>query len=83
MITEATPFVNSTDRCMVCLAPFTETLENPMIKHHIRYYPEAIAWVHYKCHQQIHDPDHPMEVFIQYELSEQEQFLSEKKVLDD
>ena len=81
MIGEETPFVNSTERCMVCLKPFTETLLNPMIKHHIRYYPEAIAWVHYKCHQEIHDADNPLDVYIQYELEEQERFQSEKKVL--
>jgi hypothetical protein len=67
---------------MVCLAPFTETLKNPMIKHRIRYYPEVIAWVHFKCHQRIHDPDNPLNAFIQYEPGEQEKFESEKKVLD-
>jgi hypothetical protein len=81
MITDVTPFVNSTDRCMVCLTPFTETLDNPMIKHHIRYYPEAIAYVHSKCHQLIHSVDNPLDVYIQYELEEQERFISEKKVL--
>ena len=68
---------------MVCLTPFTETLENPMIKHHIRYYPEAIAWVHFKCHNKIHDSDNPMNTFIQYEIGEPERFESEKKILDD
>ena len=82
MICEETPFVNSTERCMVCLQPFTETLENPMIKHHIRYYPEAIAWVHHKCHQEIHDSKNPLDVYIQYELKEQEKFISEKKASD-
>jgi hypothetical protein len=81
MICEETPFVNSTERCMVCLKPFTDTLLNPMIKHHIRYYPEAIAWVHHNCHKQIHDAVNPLDVYIQYELEEQERFISEKKVL--
>ena len=54
-----------------------------MVKHHIRYYPEAIAWVHSKCHQSIHDPETPMDVFIQYDFSDKEKFESEKKVLDD
>ena len=52
-----------------------------MIKHHIRYYPEAIAWVHHNCHKQIHDAVNPLDVYIQYELEEQERFISEKKVL--
>tara|TARA_R110002051_G_scaffold275271_1_gene336285 strand:+ start:187 stop:390 length:204 start_codon:yes stop_codon:yes gene_type:complete len=67
---------------MLCLAPFTETLENPMVKHHIRYYPEAIAWVHYKCHNKIHNPDNPITTFIQYDIGDPEKFQSEKKVLD-
>jgi len=54
-----------------------------MVKHHVRYYPEAIAWVHPKCHQKIHDPDNPMDTFIQYEFSDRERFESEKNVLDD
>jgi hypothetical protein len=45
-----------------------------MVKHHIRYYPEAIAWVHSKCHQRIHDPENPMDVFIQYDFSDKEKF---------
>jgi len=81
MITEATPFVNSTDRCMICLKPEIETVDNPMVTHHIRYYPEVIAYVHSKCHQLIHNVDNPLGVFIQYESEEQERFISEKKVL--
>ena len=53
-----------------------------MEKHHIRYYPEAIAWVHYKCHKKIHDPDNPIKTFIQYDVGDPEKFESEKKVLD-
>jgi len=66
---------------MVCLKPFTDTITDPMIKHHIRYYPEAIAWVHHNCHKKIHDAVNPLDVYIQYELEEQERFISEKKVL--
>ena len=83
MITDEQGFINSTDRCLICLKPFTETLDNPMEKHHIRYYPEAIAWVHFKCHNRIHDRENPMTTFIQYDVGDPERFQSEKKVLDD
>jgi len=78
LIVEGVTFVNSSERCIVCLNG-----GGTMVKHHIRYYPEAIAWVHSKCHQKIHDPENPMNVFIQYEFSDKERFESEKKVLDD
>jgi hypothetical protein len=54
-----------------------------MVKHHIRYYPEAIAWVHFKCHNKIHDKENPMTTFIQYDVGDPETFQSEKKILDD
>lgn len=78
MIIEGVKFVNSQEKCIVCLSGGDE-----MVKHHVRYYPEAIAWVHPKCHQKIHDPDNPMDTFIQYEFSDRERFESEKNVLDD
>jgi hypothetical protein len=53
-----------------------------MIKHHIRYYPEAIAWVHFKCHNKIHNKENPMTALIQYDVGDPERFESEKKVLD-
>lgn len=82
MITNEQGYINSTDRCMVCLAPFTENMDNPMVIHHIRYYPEARAYVHSKCHQKIHDQQKPMTTFIQYESGDPEKFQLEQKVLD-
>ena len=38
------------------------------------YFPETIAYVHFKCHQKIHDPDHPLDVWIQYEPEDSKKF---------
>ena len=37
----------------------------PLIKHHVTYFPEKIAFVHYDCHKKIHG-DPPMTLWIQY-----------------
>ena len=77
MIPEGTKFVNTRDVCMVC----SESIEpDQLIKHHIRYYPEAVAFVHYDCHNKIHDPDNPLSVFIQYTRDESIKFYKEKEI---
>ena len=81
--TEGSKFVNSREICMVCLGKMQENNEdNPIIRHHIRYYPELIAFVHYKCHNKIHDPDKPIEALIQYTRQDSMQFYREKKSAD-
>lgn len=82
MITNEQGFINSQDVCLICLKPETETMDNPMVTHHIRYYPEARAYVHSKCHQKIHDQQKPMTTFIQFDIGDPEKFQLEQKVLD-
>ena len=44
-------FLNSENMCLVC---FKEPEDNfNLIKHHVSYFPEVIAFVHYKCHNKI------------------------------
>ena len=50
-----------------------------LIKHHIKYSPEEIIWVHYKCHQKIHDADSPLTQWIQYTEKERMTFYKNKK----
>jgi hypothetical protein len=52
---------------------------NTLIKHHVSYFPEIIAFVHYKCHQQIHDTEKPIKCFIQYENGDARKFYEMKK----
>jgi len=55
----------------------TRTLK--LIKHHIKYDPEEIIWVHNKCHQKIHDDNNPMTLWIRYTEKEKKSFYKNKK----
>ena len=53
-----TKILNDKNRCIVCCKEFERNiLDNPidMICHHVSYFPEVIAFVHYLCHRKIHD----------------------------
>lgn len=56
----------------------TVTETNPIIKHHVKYFPQIVAYVHYRCHQKIHDPDNPITSLIQYTREESLQFYKDK-----
>lgn len=71
-------FLNSKEKCLVCAKSFTN--DDPSIKHHIRYTPELIAYVHYTCHKKIHDPDKPLTAFIQYTRQEVIDYYKNKKL---
>jgi len=50
----------------------------PLIKHHVTYFPEKIAFVHYECHKKIHG-DPPMTMLIQYKDGDARKFYAMKK----
>ena len=58
----------------------TRTLK--LIKHHVKYSPEEIIWVHHKCHLKIHDADSPMTQWIQYTKEDKKLFYKNKKQSD-
>jgi len=67
--------VNKRSMCIVC---FKEPEKDfVLIKHHISYFPEVIAYVHYKCHRKIHDT--PLSQFIQYKEGDSRKFYEMKK----
>ena len=67
---EKKKFLNDFDECYVCGGGPGDF---NLIKHHVRYFPEQIiAYVHYKCHKEIHDGKHPE--LIQYDRQESEKF---------
>ena len=78
-------YFNSDKFCMIChgepevdgKGKSTRTLK--LIKHHIKYNPEEIIWVHNKCHRKIHDPDNPLTQWIQYTKEEKNLFYKDKK----
>ena len=74
--------INSQDKCIVCFEgpeKWEDGTDIQLIKHHISYFPEKIAYVHFKCHQKIHDPDNPLVQFIQYTREDSIRFYEKKK----
>lgn len=63
-------FLNNSNICLVCFEKPEEDFN--LIKHHVSYYPEVIAHVHYKCHKKIHDT--PIKQFIQYRDGDSRKF---------
>ena len=81
-------YLNSPDKCMICFGEpevekdgdSTRTLK--LIKHHVKYSPEEIIWVHYRCHQKIHDSGSPLTQWTQYAEEDKKQFYKNKKQSD-
>ena len=71
------PYLNSDKLCIVC---FKEPVDNlNLIKHHVTYFPEKLAYVHFDCHRKIHDPDNPLTVWIQYQPDDSRKFYQQGK----
>lgn len=76
-MSEAVVYLNTNNRCIVC---FKKPKKNtPLIKHHVKYFPEIVAYVHFDCHKKIHDPNNPIEYLIQYEPEDSRNFYEEKR----
>ena len=74
--------LNSPDRCIVCGFSISydiqTTIPTELIKHHVSYYPEKIAYVHWACHNRIHNT--PLTTFIQYSPGDSEKFYRKSEV---
>ncbi len=72
--------LNSRDFCIVCGNGREVDEESGMplelIKHHVSYFPELIAYVHYECHKKIHDA--PLNIFIQYSPGDSRQYYAKR-----
>ena len=53
LISHKINFLNSCDKCLVCNGEPTidedTHLIQPLIKHHVRYFPQVISYVHDEC----------------------------------
>ena len=67
--------LNNHDKCLCCFKKPEKGFA--MIKHHVSYYPEIIAHVHYDCHNDIHDGKYPH--LLQYQEGDSRRFYDEKK----
>ena len=76
----ATRFLNSRNKCIVCgfeRAFDTQTrMIEPLVGHHVTYFPAVIAWVHYHCHRKIHN--NPVTSLIQYEDGDSRRYYEKK-----
>ena len=76
-------YLNSPDFCMLCFGKpkvvkdVDSTMIFSLIRHHVSYFPEVIAYVHYDCHRKIHDT--PLNVFIQYADGDSRKFYDMKR----
>ena len=75
--------LNGSQRCHVCKGGITMDCEThlvePLIKHHVQYFPQIIAYVHFECHKKIHDAKNPIESLIKYEEGDSVKFYNLKK----
>ena len=66
-------YLNNRGMCIVCFECPEDGFQ--LIKHHVKYYPEVIAFVHHKCHESIHfegkRPD-----LIQYQPADSRKFYA-------
>ncbi len=79
---EPITILNSKDRCIVCFVKpekWENGLDIELIKHHLSYFPQVIAFVHYECHAKIHDLEKPLTQFIQYEREDSINFYNEQE----
>ena len=76
-------YLNSPEFCMICFGKpevvkdVDSTMITSLIRHHISYFPEVIAYVHYDCHRRIHDT--PLDAFIQYADGDSRKFYDMKR----
>ena len=70
-------YLNCNTKCIICFGEPEDNLN--LIKHHVSYFPERIAFVHFACHNKIHDPDNPLDIWIQYGSEDSKMFYKMKK----
>ena len=77
---EPVSYLNNKDKCIVCFKEREKDFE--LIAHHVSYFPEIVAFVHYTCHAKIHDLEKPISYLIQYEDGDSRKFYEEEKKND-
>ena len=80
----AARFLNSCDRCVICgfgrAFDIQTRMIEPLVGHHVKYFPAVVAWVHYHCHREIHDTDNPITALIQYEENDARRYYEKNTV---
>ena len=80
-----TEYLNCHERCIVCGCErgfdIKTKMVEPLIGHHVKYFPAIVAWVHYHCHKKIHDNNNPIISLIQYEGYDSRKYYGQKTAL--
>jgi len=75
--------LNGCDECHVCKGGITMDCDThliqPLIKHHVKYFPQVISYVHFECHKKIHDIKNSIKFLIKYEDGDSVKFYNLKK----
>ena len=62
--------LNDPNSCKLCGGERAFDIETrrrePLVGHHVKYFPPVIAFVHYHCHKKIHDKENPVLNLIAY-----------------
>ncbi len=81
MIYQNIQFINNCDYCLCCgKAPNIDIngLVISLVKHHVSYFPQKIAYVHNECHNAIHTGKYPL--LIQFEGGDSRKFYEQQKM---
>ena len=83
MIHQDIQLINNCDFCLHCgKSPHIskDGIIISLIKHHVSYFPEKIAYVHNECHAKIHDSKNPITNLIQFENGDSRKFYEQRKM---
>jgi len=68
--------------CLVCSSGRSYDIDTkriePLVGHHVRYFPPVITFVHYCCHKKIHDKNNPISTLIQYDTGDAKRYYDLK-----
>lgn len=74
--------LNTPDVCKVCGGGRSYDIETkriePLVGHHVKYFPPVIAFVHYCCHKKIHNKNNPILKFIKYAEGDSQRYYNLK-----
>ena len=76
-------FINNCDFCLCCgnvRHIDTDGFVISLVKHHVSYFPQKIAYVHNECHAKIHDSKNPIKNLIQFEDGDSRKFYEQRKM---
>ena len=57
-------YMNGREMCICCRGPPEKDAE--LIVHHVKYFPEVCCYVHWKCHNEIHEEPSRHPHLVQY-----------------